>query len=74
MKYSHEFKKDPFGDLGIILPEEICLFTDFIENITTVEQVDEYIEYIKKVLNGIYEDFEIELNATSTHKKGCNNC
>lgn len=33
MKYSYEFKKDPFGDLGIILPEEICLFTDFIENI-----------------------------------------
>ncbi|PEZ82955.1 tRNA-Val4 [Bacillus sp. AFS017274] len=65
MKYSYEFKKDPFGDLGIILPEEIFLFTDFIENIATVEQVDEYIEYIEKVLNGTYEDFEIELNATS---------
>jgi hypothetical protein len=65
MKYSYEFKKDPFGDLGIILPEEICLFSDFIENIATVEQVDEYIEYIEKVLNGTYEDFEIELNATS---------
>ncbi|MFE4352054.1 tRNA-Val4 [Peribacillus butanolivorans] len=65
MKYSYEFKKDPFGDLGIILPEEFCLFSDFIENIATVEQVDEYIEYIEKVLNGTYEDFEIELNATS---------
>lgn len=65
MKYSYEFKKDPFGDLGIILPEEICLFSDFIGNIAKVEQVDEYIEYIEKVLNGKYEDFEIELNATS---------
>ncbi|MFS0765685.1 tRNA-Val4 [Peribacillus phoenicis] len=65
MKYSYELKKDPFGDLGIILPEEICLLTDFIENIATVDQVDEYIEYIEKVLKGTFEDFEIELNATS---------
>jgi hypothetical protein len=65
MKYSYEFKQDPFVDLGIILPEEICLFTDFIENIATVDQVDEYIDYIEKVLNGTYEDFQIELNATS---------
>lgn len=65
LKYSYEFKKDPFGDLGIVLPEEISIFSDFIENISTVEQVDEYIEYTEKVLEGIYDEFEIELNATS---------
>ncbi|MEY9869063.1 hypothetical protein ABIE66_004442 [Peribacillus sp. B2I2] len=59
MKYSYEFKKDPFGDLGIVLPEEICLFTDFIENIATVDQVDEYIDYIEKVLNGHMRTFKL---------------
>ncbi|MDL2029732.1 tRNA-Val4 [Bacillus subtilis] len=64
MKYSYKFKEDPFGDLGIVLPEEVSIFSDFIENIATEEQA-EYIDYIEKVLKGIYEDFEIELNATS---------
>ncbi|MFD0050929.1 tRNA-Val4 [Actinomycetes bacterium NPDC127524] len=65
MKYSYKFKKDPFGDIGIVLPKEISLFSHFIENISTKDQVEEYIEYIKKVLEGVYEDFEIELNATN---------
>ncbi|MED0869174.1 tRNA-Val4 [Bacillus spizizenii] len=65
MKYSYKFKEDPFGDLGIVLPEEISIFSDFIENIATEEQANEYIDYIEKVSEGIYEDFEIELNATS---------
>ncbi len=65
MKYSYKFEEDPFGDLGIVLPEEISIFSDFIENITTEEQANEYIDYIEKVSEGIYEDFEIELNATS---------
>lgn len=65
MRYSYEFKEDPFGDIGIVLPEDISLFSDFIGNISTEDQVDEYIEYIKRVLEGVYEDFEIELNATS---------
>ncbi|MEK3806084.1 tRNA-Val4 [Bacillus sp. FSL H8-0547] len=65
MRYAYEFRKDPFGDLGIVLPEEISIFSDFIENIATEEQVDEYIEYIKKVLDGTYDEFEIELNAAS---------
>ena len=65
MRYVYEFKEDPFGDLRIVLPEEISLFSDFIENIASEEQIDEYIEYIKNVLEGVYEDFEIELNATS---------
>ena len=69
MKYSYEFKEDPFGDIGLVLQEEISLFSDFIENIATEEQVDEYIEYIKKVLDGVYEDFEIEFNATGVFIK-----
>ncbi|MCY9210032.1 tRNA-Val4 [Bacillus subtilis] len=56
MKYPYKFEEDPFGDLGIVLPEEISIFSDFIENIATEEQANEYIDY---------EDFEIELNATS---------
>lgn len=65
MKYSYRFDKDPFGDIKIVLPEEISLFSDFIENITTIEQTDEYIEYIQNVLNGIHGDFEIDLNGIS---------
>ncbi|MBM7702293.1 tRNA-Val4 [Metabacillus iocasae] len=65
MNYSYEFKEDPFGDLRIVLPEEISLFSDFIEDISTEEEVDEYIEYMKHVLEGKYEDFEIQLNAAS---------
>jgi hypothetical protein len=45
MRYSYEIKEDPFGDIGLLLQEEISLFSDFIENIATEEQVDEYIEY-----------------------------
>ena len=38
-------------------------FADFIEDIATVKELDEYIEDIEKVLNGSCEDFEIQLNA-----------
>lgn len=65
MKYSYEFKEDPFGDFGLILQEEISLFSDFIDNIATEEQVDEYIAYIDMVLIDTYKDFEIQLNATN---------
>jgi hypothetical protein len=65
MKYYYEFKKDPFGITRIVLPEKISILSDFIEDISTEEQVNEYIEYIKKVLEEVYEDFEITLNATS---------
>ncbi|QNF31101.1 tRNA-Val4 [Metabacillus elymi] len=65
MKYFFQFKKDPFDVYRIILPEEICLFSDFIEDITTETEAEEYIDDIENVLNGSYEDFEIQLNATS---------
>ncbi|MCM3587343.1 tRNA-Val4 [Mesobacillus maritimus] len=69
MRYSYEFKKDSFGITRIVLPEKISIFSDFIEDISTEDEVDEYIGYVKKVLEGIHEDFEITLNATSVNIK-----
>ncbi|TXC85807.1 tRNA-Val4 [Metabacillus litoralis] len=69
MKYSYEFRKDPFGITRIILPEKLSIFSDVFEDISTKEEADEYIGYIKKVLEGEYEDFEITLNATSINIK-----
>ena len=65
MKYSYEFREDPFGDLMIVLPEELSVFSDFIQDISTEQEVDEYIGYIKNVLEGVHENVEITLNATS---------
>ncbi|MFS8188890.1 MULTISPECIES: tRNA-Val4 [Rossellomorea] len=65
MKYLYEFKEDPFGDLMLVLPEELSVFSDFIQDITSEEEADEYIGYVKNVLEGINENFEITLNATS---------
>ncbi|MDI0274390.1 tRNA-Val4 [Bacillus sp. Je.9.29.b] len=47
----------------MILPEEISIFADFIQDISTVEE--EYIGYIQNVIDGEYENFEITLNTTS---------
>ncbi|MDM5296974.1 tRNA-Val4 [Bacillus pumilus] len=69
MKYLYEFKKDQFGDLGIVLQEEISIFSDFIQDISTEEEVDEYIGYIQNVIEGVHENFEITLNATSVNIK-----
>lgn len=69
MRYSYEFKEDQFGDLAIILPEEISIFADFIQDISTLEEVDEYIGYIQNVIDGVYENFEVTLNATNVNIK-----
>jgi hypothetical protein len=65
MKYSYEFYRDHLEMLRIKLPGEIELFTDFIEDISTEQKADEYITKVENVLNGLYQDFEIQLNATS---------
>ncbi|CAH0270906.1 Antitoxin BC_0921 [Peribacillus sp. Bi96] len=65
MKYSYEFKRNPLGYLRIILPQEINLFSDFIEDIVFETEVDEYIDLVHKVLEGEYDEFKIEGNATS---------
>ncbi|MFP9130475.1 tRNA-Val4 [Niallia sp. BSM11] len=64
MKYLNSFYRDHLNMLRIKLTEDVQLFSDFIEDISTVQEIDEYIEEIDKVLNGVYEDFEIQLNAT----------
>ncbi|CAN7439416.1 tRNA-Val4 [Peribacillus frigoritolerans] len=65
MKYSYELKRNPLGYLRIILPQEINLFSDFIEDIVFETEVDEYIDNVHKVMEGEYDEFEIEGNATS---------
>jgi hypothetical protein len=69
MKYPYKFYRDHLDLLRIKLPDEIELFSSFVEDITTEEEVDEYIEYVEKVLNGSYDDFEIQLNTTSVFIK-----
>lgn len=69
MKYPYELIKDLFGITRIVLPVEISILSDFVEDIPTEEEVDEYIGYIKEVLEGVHEDFEITLNATSVSIK-----
>ncbi|UTE73425.1 tRNA-Val4 [Rossellomorea marisflavi] len=63
MRYSYEFKVDPFGDLMNVLPEEFSVFSDFIQDISTEQEVDEYIGY--NVLGRVQETFEVTLIATS---------
>lgn len=65
MKYSYSFYRDHHNILRMKLPNKIRLFADFLEDIATAQEIDEYIEDIEKVLNGLHEDFEIQLNATS---------
>ncbi|KWW21737.1 tRNA-Val4 [Peribacillus simplex] len=65
MKYSYEFYRDHLEMLRIKLPGEIELFADFIEDISIEQKADEYITKVENVLNGLYQDFEIQLNATS---------
>lgn len=64
MKYLTNFYRDHLNMLRIKLTDDVQLFSDFIEDVSTEEEIDEYIVEIDKVLNGIYEDFEIQLNAT----------
>ncbi|MGQ4668590.1 tRNA-Val4 [Metabacillus halosaccharovorans] len=65
MKYHYNFYRDHHNVLRVKLPDSIKLFADFIEDISTQQELDEYVEDIKKVTNGLYEDFEIQLNAAS---------
>lgn len=65
MKYQYDFYRDHLNVLRLKLPDKIKLFADFIEEITTEQELVEYIEDIDKVINGSCEDFEIQLNAAS---------
>ncbi|MGQ9006948.1 tRNA-Val4 [Bacillus stercoris] len=72
MEYSFEFKRDPLGYLRIVLPTELEYFSDFIEDIVSVDEVDEADEYLKiiqEVLDGSSEEYEIQLNTTIAYIK-----
>ncbi|MED4072614.1 tRNA-Val4 [Priestia endophytica] len=69
MKCLYEFYRDHLDILRIKLSDEIELFSDFVKDITTEEEADEYLEYVEKVLDGSYDDLEIQLNATSVFIK-----
>ncbi|MED4494579.1 tRNA-Val4 [Heyndrickxia coagulans] len=68
-EYQYNFYRDPLNVLRIKLPDDIKLFADFIEDIATEQELDEYVEDIEKVLNGSCEDFEIQLNAANVFIK-----
>ncbi|TXL66752.1 tRNA-Val4 [Cerasibacillus terrae] len=63
MKYSFSFYKDPLGTLRIKLPEEVDMFSDFIEQIALKEEADEFINIIDKVIDGTHDEYEIFFNA-----------
>ncbi|MCI4170050.1 tRNA-Val4 [Bacillus spizizenii] len=69
MEYSFEFKRDPFGYLRIVLPTELEYFSDFIEDIVSVDEADEYLKIIQEVLDGSSEEYEIQLNTTIAYIK-----
>ena len=48
MKYQYNFYRDHLNVLRIKLPDDIKLFADFIEDIATEQELDEYVEILKK--------------------------
>ncbi|MCY8996337.1 tRNA-Val4 [Bacillus inaquosorum] len=69
MEYSFEFKRDPLGHLRVVLPTELEYFSDFIENIVSVEEADEYLNIVQEVLDGSSQEYEIQLNTTIAYIK-----
>lgn len=63
MSYSYSFTRTPSGRLLIKLPEEVALFSDFIELIATEERADEFISIVDQVMNGTHDEYEIFYNA-----------
>ncbi|MCY8103441.1 tRNA-Val4 [Bacillus mojavensis] len=69
MDYSFAFKRDPLGYLRVVLPTELEYFSDFIEDIVTVDEADEYLKIIQEVLDSSSEEYEIQLNTTIAYIK-----
>ncbi|MGG1243722.1 tRNA-Val4 [Bacillus cabrialesii] len=63
------FKRDPLGYLRVVLPTELEYFSDFIEDIVTLDEADEYLKIILEVLDGSSEEYEIQLNTTIAYIK-----
>ena len=62
-------KRDHLGYLRVILPAELEYFSDFIEDIVSVDEADEYLKLIQDVLDGSSEEYEIQLNTTVAYIK-----
>nr|WP_326195139.1 tRNA-Val4 [Bacillus mojavensis] len=69
MEYSFEFKRDPLGYLRVVLPTELEYFSDFIEDIVSVDEADEYLKFIQEVLYSSSEEYEIQLNTSIAYIK-----
>ncbi|MHA7765875.1 tRNA-Val4 [Bacillus atrophaeus] len=69
MEYSIEFKRDPLGYLRVILSTELEYFSDFIEDIVSLDEADEYLKIIQEVLDGSSKVYEIQLNTTIAYIK-----
>ncbi|MCY9072221.1 tRNA-Val4, partial [Bacillus inaquosorum] len=63
------FKRDPLGYLRIVLPTELEYFSDFIENIVSVEEADEYLNIVQEVLDRSSQEYEIQLNTIIAYIK-----
>ena len=53
----------------VALPKELECFSDFLEDIVSIKEADEYLRTVQKVLDGSHEEFEIQLNATTVYIK-----
>ena len=63
MKYSYLFERDSFGFLMIKLPKKIELFSHFIEEIVTEEDVNLLIDLIDKIVAGTYKEKEVTFDS-----------
>src|SRR5699024_5343405 len=63
MKYKYKFYRDPLDSLRIKLPEQIDMFSDFIGQIATEDEVNEFIQIIDEVKAGKHDEYEIFFNA-----------
>src|SRR5699024_433980 len=65
MRYKYKFYRDPLDSLRMKLPEQIDMFSDFIEQIATDDLANEVIEAIDSVQKGDKDEEEIMINAPS---------
>src|SRR5699024_2502244 len=63
MKYKYKFYRDALDSLRIKLPEQIDMFSHFIGQIATEDEVNEFIQIIDEVKEGKHEEYEIFFNA-----------
>src|SRR5699024_3593030 len=62
MKYKYKFYRDPLDSLRIKIPEQIDMFSDFIVQIATEDEVNEFIQIIDEVKAGKYDEYVILFN------------